>query len=71
MQCKACKSEDVNQFAGELTLSPRQVESLHGDPVYVCESVFVCANGGFTEITIPPEGLQKLEKLKKFKTASP
>ena len=70
MQCKACKSQDVYPIAGELTLSPPQIESLNGDPVYVCQSVLVCPHCGFAEMTIPPQLLQKLEKLKKFKTAA-
>jgi len=70
MQCKVCRSPDVYQISGELTLTPRQIENLSSDPVYVCESVLVCPHCGFAEITIPPQELQKLNKLKKFKTAS-
>jgi hypothetical protein len=64
MQCRACRSENVRRFEGELTASSPELENVTTDPVYVCQQVSVCVDCGFTELVIPPEDLRKLEKIK-------
>ena len=66
MQCKVCKSQNLQRFAGELTASSLDIESVKVEPVYVCQPVLVCTDCGFAELVVPP---QELQKLKKFSAA--
>lgn len=62
MPCKACKSENLQRLDGELTVSPPDPKALKVAPVYVCRSVLVCLDCGFTELIIPPDELRLLKK---------
>jgi len=62
MPCKACKSENLQRFEGELTASIPDVKAVHLPPVYVCQSVLVCLDCGFAELVIPANELQSLRK---------
>jgi hypothetical protein len=62
MNCRACKSENVRRFAGELTASSLKIQNVTNDPVYVCEDVLICVDCGFTELVIPPQELGKLKR---------
>jgi len=63
MQCKACRSENLHTFAGELTASSLSVENVDLAPVYVCQQVVVCVDCGFAELVVPPQELAKLKKM--------
>jgi hypothetical protein len=60
MPCKACKSENLHRFEGELTASLPNVEAVHLPPVYICQSVLVCLDCGFAELVIPANELRSL-----------
>jgi hypothetical protein len=64
MACKACKSSDLQKLDGELTITHPDIKGLKVDPVYVCRSILVCLDCGFTEIVIPTEELHLLKKKK-------
>jgi hypothetical protein len=63
MQCKACRSDNVQKFAGELTASSLSVDNLKLAPVYVCQQVVVCVDCGFAELVVPPQELALLRKM--------
>jgi hypothetical protein len=67
MLCKACESENLQKFNGELTASFPDLERANVPPLYVCKEVLVCFDCGFAELYIP---LQQLNILKK-KGAAP
>ena len=60
MPCKACKSENLQRFEGELTASLPNLKAVNVPPVYVCQSVLVCLECGFAELVIPANELQSL-----------
>jgi hypothetical protein len=63
MQCKACRSENLQKFAGELTASSLSINNLESTPVYVCQQVVVCLDCGVAELVVPPQELQLLKKM--------
>jgi hypothetical protein len=58
--CKACGSERLQKLDGELTVSFGDLKQLRASPIYVCQSILVCLDCGFTEL--PPNELQSLKK---------
>jgi hypothetical protein len=64
MACKVCNSENVQKLDGELTVSLPSPRDLKVPPVYVCQSVLVCLDCGFTELFIPTTKLLPLKKAK-------
>ena len=63
LNCKVCKSDKIQKFAGELTTTPLSIESVKEAPVYVCQQVLICVDCGFAELVIPPQELERLRKL--------
>ena len=49
MPCKSCKSENVQNLDGELTVSLPDPKGLTVPPLYVCQNVLVCLDCGFSE----------------------
>jgi hypothetical protein len=64
MSCRACKSENLQVFDSELTLSIADLNGVDVPPVYVCHSVLTCLDCGFVELVVPPKELQALKKAK-------
>jgi hypothetical protein len=64
MACKVCNSANVQNLDGELTISLPSPKDLKVSPVYVCQSVLVCLDCGFTELFIPATELLPLKKAK-------
>ena len=62
MSCKVCKSQNLQKLDGELTVSQPSLKALRVSPVYVCDSVLICLDCGFTELVIPARELQSLKK---------
>lgn len=62
MSCKACKSNNLRELDGELTVSQPNLNGLKDSPVYICRSVLVCLDCGFTELTIASDELRLLKK---------
>ena len=62
MACKECKSENLQTLDGELTVSQPDLKGLNVPPVYVCKSILICLDCGFTELVIPANELQLLKK---------
>jgi len=62
MPCKACKSENLQNFEGELTASLPDPKGVSVPPVYVCQNVLVCLDCGFAELIIPTSELNSLKK---------
>ena len=62
MACKVCKSENVQDVDGELTVSLASLKGLRVPPIYVCQVVLACLDCGFTELVIPSAQLQSLKK---------
>jgi hypothetical protein len=60
MLCKACKSENLQKFDGELTASLPDLERANVPPVYVCQDVLAFLDRGFAELYIPPQQLNLL-----------
>lgn len=61
MTCKACKSENLQTFEGELTASLPDPKGVNVPPVYVCQSVLICLDCGFAELIVPRGELQSLK----------
>jgi hypothetical protein len=61
MQCKACKSGNLQKLDGELTASPPDVDAIKVPPLYVCQDVVVCLDCGFAELLIPTNQLKLLK----------
>lgn len=64
MACKICNSENLQRLDGELTASLPSLKTLKVPPIYVCQSVVVCLECGFSELVIPTTELQSLKKAK-------
>jgi len=64
MPCKACKSENLQKFEGELTASLTDPKRVRVPPVYVCQSVLVCLDCGFAELIVPASELHSLKRAK-------
>jgi hypothetical protein len=62
MACKACASERLQDFPGELTIAFPGVRRLNLSPAYICQKLLVCLDCGFTEIMIPATELEKVRK---------
>jgi hypothetical protein len=62
MACRACKSENVQKFEGELTASLPDVKAVNVPPVYICQSVLICLDCGFAELMVPTTELHSLKK---------
>jgi len=62
MPCKACKSENLQTFDGELTITHHEPKGLDVPPVYVCRNVLICLDCGFAELVVPGEKLRFLQK---------
>jgi len=60
--CKACGSERVQKLAGEFTASLADLKRVRASPIYVCQSILVCLDCGFTELVIPPNQLDSLKR---------
>lgn len=64
MACKVCGCENLQRLDGELTVSLPSLKALKAPPIYVCQSVVVCLECGFSELVIPATELQSLKKAK-------
>lgn len=64
MACRVCNSENLQKLEGELTASLPSLKDLKVSPIYVCQSVLVCLDCGFTELVIPTTKLLSLKKAK-------
>jgi hypothetical protein len=62
MACKACLSENQQNFSGELTVAFPGVQILNQAPVYVCQKTLVCLDCGYTELVFPATQLERLRK---------
>ena len=62
MPCKACKSENLQKFEGELTASLPDPKAVSIPPVYVCQSVLICLDCGFAELIVPTSELHALKR---------
>ena len=62
MVCKACGSERLQKLAGELTASLAELKRMRASPIYVCQSILVCLDCGFTELVIPPNQLDSVKR---------
>jgi hypothetical protein len=62
MPCKACKSENLQKFEGELTASLPDPRGVSIPPVYVCQSVLICLDCGFAELIVPTSELHALKR---------
>ena len=61
MQCKSCKSGNLQKLEGELTASLPGLDAIKVPPVYVCQDVLVCLDCGFAELLIPASQLELLK----------
>jgi hypothetical protein len=61
MECKSCKSHNIQRFDAELTASFAKLEGLTKSPVYVCQSILVCLDCGFAELQVPERELGQLK----------
>jgi hypothetical protein len=62
MPCRACKSENLQHFEGELTASLSDPKGVSIPPIYVCQSVFICLECGFAELIVPTSELHALKR---------
>ena len=62
MKCKGCKSERLQKFEGELTVSLADLKGLKAPPVYIRPAVCVCLNCGFAELLVPARELQSIKR---------
>ena len=62
MQCKACKSGNLQNLEGELTASLPGLDAIKIPPVYVSQNVLVCLDCGFAELLIPASQLKLLKR---------
>ena len=62
MPCKACKSENLQNFEAELTASLPDLKAVGVPPVYVCKNVLVCLDCGFAELIVPTAELHALKR---------
>ena len=62
MACKACSSENQQNFSGELTFAFPGVQRLNRSPVYVCQKTLVCLDCGYSELVFPATQLEQLRK---------
>jgi hypothetical protein len=67
MPCRACKSENMQKFEGELTASLPDAKKVNVPPVYICQNVLICLDCGFAELMVPTT---ELHTLKRGKAAS-
>jgi len=64
MACKACNSQNLQRLEGELTASLPSLDDLKIAPIYVCQSVVVCLDCGYSELVIPTAELLTLKNAK-------
>jgi hypothetical protein len=62
MPCRACKSENLQKFDGELTASLPDPKGVGVPPVYTCQSVLICLDCGFAELVVPTSELHSLKR---------
>jgi hypothetical protein len=61
MQCKACKSGNLQKLDGELTASSPYLDAIKVPPLYVSQDILVCLDCGFAELLIPTNQLKLLK----------
>jgi len=62
MACKKCGGLAQQKLDSEFSISFPDIKRLNVPPVYVCNSLLVCMDCGFAELTLPqpePESLRK------------
>ena len=64
MQCRSCKSENLQKFDGELTASLPDLKSVKVPPIYACLGVVICLDCGVAELTVPTKELDSFKKAK-------
>ena len=67
MICRACSSENPQNFSGELTVAPPEIKRLSLSPVYICINTLFCLDCGYAEIAFPATQLEELrEDMERF-----
>jgi hypothetical protein len=64
MPCKACGSDNVESFKGELTATYPTINGIKAPPVYICQELLVCLDCGFAELRVPVRELKLLKNSK-------
>ena len=62
MPCKACGSENLGKFMGEIAIHFRGLKNINKPHVWVFPEVVVCLNCGFAEFAVPETELSLLSK---------
>jgi hypothetical protein len=62
MACKACSSENLQNFSGELTVAFPRVQRLNLSPLYVCQRTVVCLDCGYAELVFPATQVEQLRE---------
>ena len=62
MVCKACSSENQQNFSGEMSVAFSGIETLNLSPVYVCQKILVCLDCGYAELVFPATQLEQLRE---------
>ena len=62
MVCKACSSENQQNFSGEMSVAFSGIETLNLSPVYVCQKILVCLDCGYAELVFPATELEQLRE---------
>ena len=62
MVCKACSSENQQNFSGEMSVAFSGIETLNLSPIYVCQKTLVCLDCGYTELVFPATQLEQLRE---------
>jgi hypothetical protein len=62
MVCKACSSENQQNFSAELAVAFSGIERLNLSPVYVCQKILVCLDYGYAELVFPATQLEQLKE---------
>jgi hypothetical protein len=62
MGCRACASDHLQEFAGEISANFPGVERSNLAPVYVSQRFLICLDCGFAELKVQQPELEKLRK---------
>jgi hypothetical protein len=62
MPCRACGSENLGSFNGEIAIHFRGLKNIDQPTVFVFPELLICLSCGITEFVIPEGELRLLEK---------
>jgi hypothetical protein len=68
MRCKACGSQNLGRFKGELAIHFQGLENVNETTIFVFPELIICRDCGFGEFVVPEKELPVLANSREGQT---